>query len=194
MSETRSGAPRAAVWLMRHLCRGRDVEALAGDLIERFGEGRSRGWFWRQTGIAIAVGADGEVRRRWPEVSFAIAGTLVAVFQGKAFAGAKFMVSWWMMPWPWSILWFDGVQIGLPVATALPVLAAGLLMNGRFGWMSLARTWVLSVALLVACQYLLGEVAALRVLGLPMVVASLLAGARFGCAITRRGEPRRAAL
>jgi hypothetical protein len=39
--------PRVADALLRYLAPGH--EALAGDLIEQFREGRSAAWFWRQT-------------------------------------------------------------------------------------------------------------------------------------------------
>ena len=188
-------APRGAIWLLRHACPGRDSEALTGDLIERFGEGRSRAWFWRQALAAIAVGAGSEPRRRWPELCYAIAGTFVSVFQVRALLGVRTMVGWWMLPWPFSMLLFDGVQIAMPVTAVLPVLAVGLLWTPGFQWRSLVRTWTLSIVLLTACLYMLGEFAPLRVLGLPLGFGSLLVGAWVGCRreITRRGAPRQAA-
>ena len=75
MSCGESNPPRSAVWLLRHACPGNHNEALTGDLVEKFREGRSHGWFWKQVLIAIAVGVLGEVRRHWPHFSYAIAGT-----------------------------------------------------------------------------------------------------------------------
>ncbi len=42
-------APRAATWLLERLGSGCRFEALIGDLLEQFEEGRSRLWYWRQT-------------------------------------------------------------------------------------------------------------------------------------------------
>jgi hypothetical protein len=57
MNSERSQPPALASWLLRHLCSRKDREALTGDLYERFGEGQSERWFWRQVLIAILVGA-----------------------------------------------------------------------------------------------------------------------------------------
>ena len=57
MSSERSQPPALASWLLRHLCSTKDREALTGDIYERFGEGESEHWFWRQVVIAILVGA-----------------------------------------------------------------------------------------------------------------------------------------
>ena len=55
MSSEKSNPPKQAIWFLRHGCPG-DNEALEGDLIERFREGQTRGWFWRQVLIAAFVG------------------------------------------------------------------------------------------------------------------------------------------
>jgi hypothetical protein len=39
--------------LLEHFGRGTNNEALAGDLLESFQEGRSRAWYWRQVLVAI---------------------------------------------------------------------------------------------------------------------------------------------
>jgi len=75
MSRGESNPPRVAIWLLRHACPGSHNQALTGDLVEKFREGRSHGWFWKQVLIAIAVGVLGEVQRHWPCFSYAIAGT-----------------------------------------------------------------------------------------------------------------------
>lgn len=57
MNGERSQPPALASWFLRHLCSTKDMEALTGDLYERFGEGQSERWFWRQVVIAILIGA-----------------------------------------------------------------------------------------------------------------------------------------
>ena len=66
MSDKKPDLPRLAVWWLRQACPAKDSEALTGDLIERFREGKTRGWFWRQVLIAFAVGVLGEIRVHWP--------------------------------------------------------------------------------------------------------------------------------
>jgi hypothetical protein len=50
----------AACWLMDRLGVS---EAVAGDLVEQFREGRSSAWLWRQTLVAIVMGVVIDVRR-----------------------------------------------------------------------------------------------------------------------------------
>lgn len=45
--------PAPATWLLRHFGPQFNAEALAGDLLEEFREGRSRAWYWRQVLAAI---------------------------------------------------------------------------------------------------------------------------------------------
>ena len=50
--------PRLAVWLLKRRGGSPENEALLGDLIEEFENGRSSGWFWRQTFEAFTVASD----------------------------------------------------------------------------------------------------------------------------------------
>jgi hypothetical protein len=47
--------PKLATWLLERLTSGYHNDPLAGDLIEEYGRGRSRAWYWRQVLIAILV-------------------------------------------------------------------------------------------------------------------------------------------
>jgi hypothetical protein len=47
--------PKLATWLLERLTSGYHNDPLAGDLIEEYGRGRSRDWYWRQVLIAILV-------------------------------------------------------------------------------------------------------------------------------------------
>jgi len=70
MSDGKTDPPRGAIWFLQNACPG-DNEALTGDLIVRFREGRTHAWFWRQVLIAFAVGVLGEIRRHGPHFCYA---------------------------------------------------------------------------------------------------------------------------
>jgi hypothetical protein len=77
-----SKPPALATWLVEHLIPG-DNEALTGDLIEQFRQGRSIAWYWRQAIVAILVGFAKEVSILW----IAIAVTVVWIFALSQFYG-----------------------------------------------------------------------------------------------------------
>jgi hypothetical protein len=47
--------PALASWLLEHWGSAYHGESLAGDLIEQYQEGRSRGWYWKQVIAAILI-------------------------------------------------------------------------------------------------------------------------------------------
>jgi len=154
MSRGESNPPRSAIWLLRHACPGSHNPALTGDLVEEFHEGRSRGWFWKQVLIAIAVGLLGEIRQHWPHFSYAIAGMAMPAFLGKTIEVAPAFFHWWVLPWPWSQLVLEWSPDALLALAALPVLAAALVINGAFRWVSLLRTGMICLALIRLEHYL----------------------------------------
>jgi len=156
MRSGESNPPKAAMWLLRHVRPGSHNQALTGDLLEQFREGRSRGWFWKQVLIAMAVGVLGEVWRHWPQFIYAIAGTAMQVFFRRSVEGAPFFFHWWVLPWPWSQLVLEGSPQVLLALGALPVLAAMLAINGIFRWVGLLRTGMLNLAFILLVHYLLG--------------------------------------
>jgi hypothetical protein len=60
-----SEPPALATWLLEHIRFSNTDEALAGDLLEEFTQGRSGAWYWRQVLLAIVVGFGKEVRIHW---------------------------------------------------------------------------------------------------------------------------------
>ena len=75
MKTEQSHPPALARWSLRRISPKRNREAITGDLLERFREGRSGGWFWRQVLGAILVGASSQLRLHWTENCLAAAGT-----------------------------------------------------------------------------------------------------------------------
>jgi hypothetical protein len=146
--------------LLRHARPGGDNDALTGDLIERFRDGQTRGWFWRQVLIAIAVGVLGGIRRHWPYFCYAIAGTAMPAILWKSISNAAgphplgFWLHWWTLPWPLSQLVLDLSPPALLALAALPALAAALVINRSFRWISLLRTGVINLALITLDYYL----------------------------------------
>ena len=118
MNTEPSRPPVLAAWFLRRLYPKRNREAITGDLVERFREGRSDGWFWRQVLAAILVGASSELRLRWTEICLAATGTALI----------------WFVPWGWifpiaamstSMLWgarFFQWLFVIEITTALVVL------------------------------------------------------------------------
>jgi hypothetical protein len=71
--------PKLATWLLSCLGCSADNDAVLGDIAERYLEGKSAYWYWKQILIAIAVGAVSDVRdHRMLVIRAAIAGMLVS--------------------------------------------------------------------------------------------------------------------
>lgn len=51
----RRNPPALAVWLLNRLGVSAGNEPLTGDLLEEFRSGRTAGWYWRQTLMAIVA-------------------------------------------------------------------------------------------------------------------------------------------
>ena len=61
-----SQPPRLASWLLHHLASSPQRDALAGDLIERYHQGQSATWYWRQVLAAILAGVIRDIREGTP--------------------------------------------------------------------------------------------------------------------------------
>jgi hypothetical protein len=70
-----SKPPALPTWLLEHL-NGGSTEALAGDLLEQFSQGRSTAWYWRQVLIAMLHA----FRREWRIELMALAFTAAWAF------------------------------------------------------------------------------------------------------------------
>jgi hypothetical protein len=157
MTSKESRPPGLALWLLRHACPGESKEALAGDLVERFREGQTRSWFWRQVLIASTIGVLSSIRRRWPLFCYAFAGTAAMVFssyiQPLGPASVHSWQDWSDLPWPWSQLVFELSSPAIVALASLSFLAAGLVIARSFRWASLLRTWIINLALIAIGHY-----------------------------------------
>jgi hypothetical protein len=95
------------------MCPG-DNGPLTGDLIEKFREEQTHGWFWRQVFIAFAVNVFVAIRRHWPYLCYAIAGTASLKFFWRSVERVPVL-----LPWARQHSSTEGIEI-----TALAVLPA----------------------------------------------------------------------
>jgi hypothetical protein len=154
MKKNENDPPKLAIWLLKHACPG-DQEALTGDLVERFCEGRSPGWVWKQVLVATAIAMLTEIRRHGPQITYALAGSaMMLAAPANACLRAQAFAHWWILPFPLSMLvWFLS-PAALLAAAALPVLVVSQLLNGVCRWRVLFRTWLFSLMLITILPFL----------------------------------------
>jgi hypothetical protein len=100
---TSSKPPALATWLVEHLVSGDKNEALTGDLMEQFRQGRSVAWYWRQVFGAILVGWSKELRILWISIGVTVVWILaLAHFYGRF---------WFFAEFRWSF--FRAMQLGI---------------------------------------------------------------------------------
>ncbi len=107
---------------------GRRNDALAGDLLEEFRNGRSTRWYWRQVLAAIAIGGGREIVNHRMVLLFAAAWSMlapawllaVAAFEQNFKLNAKIL----QLDFPWSTL----CDLGLMLAASLLFIWAGILL------------------------------------------------------------------
>lgn len=154
MSDRKSDPPGKAIWFLQNACPG-DNEALTGDLVEKFRQGQTRGWFWKQVLIVFPIGIVSQALRRWPYFAYAFAGTVMPIFVGNAFKGLPGALQWWAVPWPLSQVVLELSRPGLLALAALTVLALGLAAKREFRPVALFRTGAISLTLITIAKYLL---------------------------------------
>lgn len=58
-----SKVPAIPAWFVDHVACSLDNNALLGDLAERFAEGRSAAWYWKQAAVSIIASLFAQIRR-----------------------------------------------------------------------------------------------------------------------------------
>lgn len=109
--------PRIATWMVEHLMSSDSDDAIAGDLLEHFRAGRSKGWYWRQVITAIAAGLSRRVWLHRAPLLFAAMWSFLA----PAWMVLNTRLHWdrsvamLRIPWPWSTFLpiFLGSAVGL---------------------------------------------------------------------------------
>jgi hypothetical protein len=118
--------PSIAKWLLRHFGCSRNNEAVIGDLDERYRQGRSYLWYWKQTFQAIATSFFNEV---WGHKMLAIRALLIGWII-KVIWMSVFKSTYGRPPWR---LYFEGIE------TSLLIGLIGVLTMMGSGWI-IART------------------------------------------------------
>ena len=160
----RSAPPAFATRLLALFIDPRN-QALVGDLIEQYGEGRSRGWYWRQVVAAVAQSALSHAREHpISSLGGVLTGCLTLYAFGAVFSVLRtqltvgslidFKLWWWQhngpsLEWPLGIAWFTigSIASGWIVArtqharwagTVVLFLATYFVIElGLVGWMAI---------------------------------------------------------
>jgi hypothetical protein len=117
---TRREPPATATWLLEHLTLGKRNEALAGDLLEEFQNGRTAGWYWSQVIVAIALASFRYYLAHPSLPTFAAIWSMAApswfVFTDKIQTDADVInVLFSRLVYPWSILGYFVLSLTLPL-------------------------------------------------------------------------------
>jgi hypothetical protein len=96
--------PRLAIWLLVHLTWSERREAVLGDLLERFAEGETACWFWRQALSAFSVAMVRAIRRHgWSFAAALAVASLVLFAVGIAGSIAQLAADRWKERLMWSL-------------------------------------------------------------------------------------------
>jgi hypothetical protein len=139
--------PTLVIWFLEHVCPG-DNHALAGDLIERFQQGKTR----KQVLVAFVVAVPREMIRHWPYFGYATAGTALPLFLFDTARRTSALLHWWALPFPLSLIVWEFVPRFVLALAALPVLAVGLKINRSLHWLDLFRTAVFNLILITLAE------------------------------------------
>jgi hypothetical protein len=162
-----SHPPRIAAWILNRFSPGRDTDAIAGDLIEQYRQGRSRSWYWREVTVAVVRGTWSEAWQHRLSLVIAVAmAWILSFFWQKGVAPsaylliARYLFGHHARPQdiPLVALLIDGPlsvamgwttarfarQCRIPAVFALAV--TGLLSSAKSVWLNAQIVWPESLA------------------------------------------------
>lgn len=116
-----------ATWILEHLTFAASRESLAGDLLEQLCAGRPAGWFWRQVGAAVAIGAWTATRARTPALIFSGAWSMLyPAWRSVSHSWLPHAVpeQWLTLSWPYPPL----LELACGAIPALTFIWIGLLL------------------------------------------------------------------
>ena len=142
--------PSLATWLLEHLIRREDNEALAGDLSEEFAQGRSVTWYWYQVFVAILVALSKELRTRWVTILFAVIVSGVVsyrqIWHSFEFEG---LFTWGIkLPWPVSLVFTIALWSAAEGLVFVVAFSAYLAVIRRFNLHSFLKGVLVALVLL----------------------------------------------
>jgi hypothetical protein len=137
----KSHPPSLATWLLEHLIRREDNEALAGDLLEEFGQGRSVTWYWYQVLVAILVALAKELRTRWSTILFAVIVSGVVSYRQiwHSFEFERLFARGIRLPWPASLAFTIALWSAAEGLVFFVAFAAYLVAIRRFNLHSFSK-------------------------------------------------------
>lgn len=159
--------PAIAAWMLQRMTPGNYNDALAGDLLEEFRQGRPLRWYWRQAIAAVVLERSRDLCRQWPAIIFAALWALAAPAFWRCITlrvsqTNKFTSSVFHLAWPYSALSVVGWDIGSQLLFlwfglllyVLFYLWTGRSLNGR----RITRALFAGLLLLIALLCMAGNV------------------------------------
>ncbi len=111
--------PRFATWLALHLLSGRRRDSLVGDLLERYGERPSNGWYWRQVLLAIVASATRDVaEHKVLALRALLVGWTLYYVSAEIVIRVLPTVRTWVGHWTPASFWADHIPFSLLVDSA----------------------------------------------------------------------------
>jgi hypothetical protein len=109
--------PRMATWMLLRLTPSSRNEALIGDLFEGFRDGRSAGWYWRQSLVAVAIAWLRDLRAHVALITFVLAWSVVqpgwVLIVARSESHNNLIGSVWRIDWPWSTILYLCLSLAL---------------------------------------------------------------------------------
>lgn len=154
MKSERIQPPPLATWLIRHLGHEDTRDVPTGDLFERFSEGESGRWFWRQVLVAITLAALKGLRADRLRICFSASGAVLLLLISDKIMRLPAIERLWVLgiglPWPISSAYDFGFRRVVAALIVQPLLAAALLIDHAFSWSRILKAFGISFGLPVA--------------------------------------------
>jgi len=151
---TRRNPPALAIRLLHFCVPFCRREALLGDLLEKFAQGRSSHWVWREVLIVIVLSVCAWFQTHLGEIAFAVIGTTLVQLWWRT--------SWWKIIWqsstvqslcgwgvggpfPLSVIYDLSFHAVIDTVPILALLAVFWSINNLWRWASLRNTFFISL-------------------------------------------------